>query len=307
MHVQFNRFELEGMAKQAAQSYLDDGADLNDTITKLARDHDLNSHQIDRVTQNANILVNGALVTRARDGGSDPRVTFPLAKSAEIVSRLDADGSKTARLRKHAEVVGLFTMPGQRAPSVIDGVLGKMASDPYANAPRSIDPMELAKSFIVQPQVADKVASCVTSKTLGLACQTLESLEHRALTDHCLSKVAMDQSEQDMRDEIHDQVLSGTSPATVRDVIKEAGLGDQVAGYVDKLVTKVSARIGVREGESAFTNTSLVNKQHPLVCKAASVMDTIGEAVTKRGGLNRLSSAHQAARVHYTRAVREGR
>ena len=307
MHVQFNRFELEGMAKKAAQSYLDDDIDLNEAIMGMAKESDLNSHQIDRVVQNANILVNGALVTRARDGGSDPRITFPLAKSAEIVSRLDADGSKMARLRKRAEVVDLFTVPGRRAPSVIDNVLGKVAADPHAGAPKSVDPIELAATFVTEPQVADKVAAHVTSRTLGLACQTLENLEQRALTDHSLSKMAMDESEQDLRDEIHDQVLLGTAPATVRSVVKEAGLADQVAAYVDGLVTKVAARVGAREGKSAFSDTSLVNKRHPLIAKAASVLDTIDSAVTRRRGLDKLSSAHQAARVHYTRAVRERR
>lgn len=304
MHPQFNRFELENFSKTAAQTYLDDGVDLNDTITKMAEEHELNGHQIERVVQNANTLVNGALVTRARDDGGDPRVAFAMAKTAEIVGRLENDGTRD--LYKAAEVRGLFTLPAPPPPNVLDRVLGKVAAT-GDEGPRSVDHMELAAVFVRDPATADKVAAHVTAQTLGLACQTLEDAEARATGDHGLCKVAMDGVESELRDEIHDQVLSGTSPATIRDVVKAAGLDGKVEGYVNGLVTKVASRLRAREGHSAFADGALVNRSHTLVSKSAAVTDVIADAGRKRAGLEKFAGAHQAARVHYARAVREGR
>jgi len=305
MHAQFNRFELENFGKLAAHAYLDEEVSLNDTITKLAREHSLNSHQIDRVSQNANIFVNGSLVSQAKEGGTDPRVAFPLAQGDEVTKRLDANGEKIATLRKEAEVFDLFTVDRQAHDpgSVLDNVLGKMAPDPYANMAKSVDHVKLASEFVT----GDPMTGNVDTSTLGLVCQTLENLEQRALTDHSLNKVAMDDAESELRCEIHDQILYGLNPATVRDVIKNAKLDDQTAGYVDALVTKVAADLRAREGESSFCDRSLVNQNHSLMTKSASVMDMVKKTVTTRLGLEKLSAAHKASRAEYAKAVRDGR
>jgi hypothetical protein len=305
MHA-YNRFELESFGKMAADAYLDQDVDLNTSIMKMAQDNGFNNHQIERVVENANILVNGTLVKQARSDDGDPRVSFPLADSAEIKTRLNAGVHKIAEMRKVAAVQNLFTVP-RRQENVIERVLGKMASDPYASQPKSIDHVEAAGWFVREPEKMAKIAGRVTTATLSLACQTLEDMKQRALTDHSLAKVAMDESEAGLRQEINDQLLSGMSPATVRAVVKSADLDDKTAPYVDGLVTKVAAGLRMREGQSAFGTRDLVNKNHPLITKAAEVMGRVSTAVTKRRGLDKLSSAHQAARVHYAQAVREGR
>lgn len=305
MHPHLNRFELENFAKTAAQAYLDGGVGLNETITKMAREHSFTEHHVERVAQNANILVNGALVTRARSDGDDPRVTFEMAKSADINGGLQTDDD--GDMQKAAEVIDLFKVKPQKAPNVIDRVLGKTAADPYAQHPKSVDHMQMAEAFVREPQMAEKVAGAVDSQSLSLVCQTLEDLENNALSDHNVTKLAMSETETGLRDEIHDQLLSGMAPATVREVIKHAELNKKVADYVDKLVTKVAAKLQLREGQSAFVNGSLTNAQHPLIVKSAAVMDKVDEAVRTHRGMEKLSSAHQSARVQYRQAVREKR
>ena len=307
MHAQFNRFELENFSKMAADSYLNEGTSLNEAVIKIARDNDLNRHQVERVSQGANILVNGSLVTKAREDGDDPRVTFPLADSSTIMDGLQEHVHKAAAMRKTAEVRELFTIPRPRETNAIDATLGKLANDPYATGARSLDHVAVTRAYVDEPEKMDKIAGHVTAATLGLACQSLETMEHRALTDHSLAKEAMSSAEIGLRGEIHDQILSGMSPATVRDVIKNAGLDEQTAIYVDGLVTKVAARLRQREGQSAFADGSLVNKTHPLITKSATVMKSVSLAVDRRRGLDKLAEARKRARIHYAHAVREGR
>lgn len=305
MHPQFNRFELENFAKGAADAFLQGGTDLNDSITKLAQENEFTSHHVDRVVQNANILVNGALVSKARDQGDDPRVTFPMAKSAEINKRLTGGTEKIASARQEAEVIDLFTVRKQASDrqAILDGTVGKIAPDPYADMAKSVDHVKLASDFV--NGVAE--ASDVDSQSLSLVCQTLENLEHRALTDHSLAKEAMDLSEQSLCEEIHTQLMSGNSPATVRDVIKQARLEPAMIDAIDNLVTKVASSIAAREGVSALIEGSVINNDHPLIKKASKVRGSIDHAVRMRHGLDKLSSAHAQAQSEYAKAVRGGR
>jgi hypothetical protein len=303
MGAQFNQFELENFSKITAQAYLDGGVDLNDTITKLAQENDFTPHHIERVVQGANILVNGALVGQAREQHQDPRVTFPLANTGAVSERLN---EPTAR--KHADyraraISELYTMPAPAAVNrqqLLDGVLGKMAAAPYAS--RSVDHMALAASFMRKEAQVD-----VDAASLSLACQTLADLEHRALTDHNLSKLAMEQAERELRDELHDQMLAGLSPATARDVIKHAHLSPLSAQYVDTLVTKVAARLRLREGESAFTTTALVNREHPLIIKSASVDELVAMAARSHRGLEKIADANHRAHAQYAKTLHEAR
>ena len=305
MHAQFNRFELENFARSAADAFLQGGADLNDSITKLAQENEFTTHHVDRVVQNANIFVNGALVSKARESGDDPRVTFPLAKSAEISKRIESGTEKVASLRKEAEVIDLFTVRKQASDhsAILDRTIGKMAPDPYSSMPQSVDHVKLASDFVT----GNADASKADAASIGLACQTLENLEHRALTDHSLTKEAMDMSEGVLCQEIHLQLMEGNSPATIRDVIKQAGLEPFVAEAMDKLVTKVAASIAAREGTSQVTDGSLINREHPLIKKASKVKAAVDRAVLMRSGLDKLSAAHSQAQREYAKAVREGR
>jgi len=307
MPTQLNRFELENFGKMAANAYLDEGQDLNETITKLAREHELNGHQVNRVVENANILVNGALVTKAREAHEDPRVTFPLASSAQVSEALT--DNKQASLHKAAAVRKLFTVKPETVDRqrVVDGVFGKLASDPYAHEFVSRDHVAMAAGFIKDAAQTARDAETTTAATLGYVCATLASLEHQALTDHNLAKMAMDEAESVLRQEINDQILSGVAPATARDVVKAANLDKATTKYLDVLVTKIASGLRAREGQSAFVDRSLVNRQHPLIIKAAEVSKHVQTAIQSRRGLSKLSASHQAARLQYGQAVREGR
>jgi len=300
MQAPFNRFELENFAKMAAHAYLDNNVPLNDTITKLAIEHSLNCHQIDRVSENSNILVNGTLVKKAKEQGTDPRVTFPLASRDEITLMLNEDGVKEANLKKEAEVLELFTVPKAKVnvTKIAEAVCGTIVDDPYKNLPKSVDHVKLAEDFLGGKSIQENIDIA----SLNLVCQTLEDLENRATIDHASTKMAMDQAECELRDEINDQLLYGLTPATIRDVVKHAQIDSITSNYVDGLITKVAANLQMREGKSSFESSSHVNDNHPLLVKSAAVMSTVNKAVTAGRGLQKIASAHKKALKLYSAA-----
>jgi len=305
----FSRFELEGFAKTAADTYLRGGQPLNDTISKLAREQQFTEHHIDRVAQAANTLVNAALVKKARKEGSDPRVRFDLADGGEIRRSLRGDRQRAVDVAKTAAVTEAFTMPRQPLDrgQVLDSVFGARAADPFAGAPRSVDHGELAETYVKQEKVAAAIASRVTSASIGAALQTLETLYTQARQQTTTDKLAMDAAESDLRDQIHDTLLDGVSPATLRATIKRAGLDQRVAKYVEALVTKTAASLALREGKSALGDEAVVNVSHPLFSKAASVLKIIDKASTSFEGQKKLAKAVDAARRDFRAAASGGR
>lgn len=295
-----SKFELENFGQMAAQAYLQDGVDMNDTITKLAKENSLTPDQVSRVSENANIFANGALVKKAIDTNQDPRVSFTLANAAEVNKRISSPDPGADDLRKVSELRDLYTIKKQGHWN-LDEVLGHKSRDPYTS--RSLDPMALTQEFVRDP--GTKTAA--DTQTLSRVCQTLDTLYHRALTDHNLAKEAMDMTEASLSEEIRDQINAGLAPATVRDVVKAANLDEVTTRYLDTLVTKVASDLKAREGKSAFAPGSLVNAQHPLIEKAASVAKSVSFAVRTRGGLEKIASAQTGATKSYLTAVKEAR
>jgi hypothetical protein len=79
---------LELFAKTAAKRYIQNQVPLNDTISKLAEENDLNSHQIERVCEIANIATHQALWPSATD---KVKVAFPLANARMIPKHASKD------------------------------------------------------------------------------------------------------------------------------------------------------------------------------------------------------------------------
>jgi hypothetical protein len=79
---------LELFAKTAAKRYIQNQVPLNDTISKLAEENDLNSHQIERVCEIANIATHQAPWPSATD---KVKVAFPLANARMIPKHASKD------------------------------------------------------------------------------------------------------------------------------------------------------------------------------------------------------------------------
>ena len=262
-----NRFELENMGKIAAMAYLKKGANLNDTIMDMAKNNDFTDHQVCRVVENANILVNGALVKKAREEKSDPRVTFKMAEAHEIIDELKNGQRKEAVDRQRVnEIRGMFHVKKAAAEpvAIFDDV-----RDPYANEPQSFDHMELARKLVSgEKHDLEKMSW----PTLSLTNQTLESLHKLASDKVEVMRLEMDDLEKRLKNEICDEMLSGHNTATIRDVVKMARLENIVERYVDETITKVACDIDTVEGKSRFSDTTdTINDNHPIFKTALAI------------------------------------
>jgi hypothetical protein len=74
---------LELLAKTAAKRYLQEGASLNDSIKKIAAENDLNSNQIERVCEMANIATHQGLWTKT---AQKEKISFPLADAKIVIA-----------------------------------------------------------------------------------------------------------------------------------------------------------------------------------------------------------------------------
>lgn len=307
----FNKYELELFSKKAADAFLRDGVDLDDSITTMARENDFTEHHVDRVAQKANSMVNGELVKSARDSKSDPRISFKLASAVSVKSRIRGDDVKQASALKQAEaqLQAAFTMPKKAVDktATINGLFGEKPADPLAGSPQSIDPDDLVRAYVKEASVASAVAPRLSSATLGLACQTLESLAAQAVSDSSLSKLAADDAEQQICDQVQELLLSGNTPATLRDVVR-VGVGDgKLASYVDGVISHVGSQVQAREGRSSFTPGSLVNSSHPLLAKIAEITPILDRRRQTDAVRAKIASAVSAANADYMTAVRARR
>jgi hypothetical protein len=88
MNMDIDPIRLLDLAKVASDSFLKDGVPLNAAIAKLADKLELNPLQIQRVAEDANHRVQGALYKSSED----KTFTFSLANPSEIVSLVRSEG-----------------------------------------------------------------------------------------------------------------------------------------------------------------------------------------------------------------------
>lgn len=73
---------LEVLAKSASKEYLENGTSLNQSITKIASERELNPHQIERVCEIANLSTHQALWSKT---AQKDKVAFPLADARKVI------------------------------------------------------------------------------------------------------------------------------------------------------------------------------------------------------------------------------
>lgn len=307
----FNKYELELFSKKAADAFVRDGVDLDDTITSQAMENGFTDHHVDRVVQKANSYVNAELVKSARDAKSDPRVSFKLASAESVKSRVRGDDKRARASEKtaSAQLQSLFRVPARTVDktAAARAIFGDAARDPMADQPWSLDPDELAVAYVKEAHVASTVASRSDVETLNSAHQTLESLAAQARCDAMTAKIAAGDAEASLVDEIRTLILSGNSPATLRSVVRLGAGDEKLAAYVDTLITDTGVDLGVREGRSEFAPGSVVNGGHPLLAKIASIRPALEKLAHVEKARDRFVKAAETARADMVSAVRRMR
>jgi hypothetical protein len=307
----FNKYELELFSKQAADAFVRDGVDLDDTITSQALENGFTDHHVDRVAQKANSFVNAALVKNARDDRSDPRVSFKLASAESIKSRAKGGHAKVAEDGRQARQAlrSLFTV--QRAAvdktAAVRSAFGDTPRDPMAGERWSLDSDELAEAYVKQAHVAGVVASRSDVETVNGAFLVLDTMAKQARMDARAAQMNAETAEGEIFDEIKELILNGHNPATLRDVVC-VGVGDEkLAAYVDGMITAAGAELGAREGRSSFVPGSAVNSGHPLLSKISHVLQILEKRAHVDRARDRLIKAAEAAAADLRRVSKRAR
>lgn len=305
----FNRFELEAFAKRAADAYLQKGVPLNQSITKMASDQDMNADQIQRVVENSNILVNGTLVKRARLEKKDPRITFERASSQAVGEKLASQSEsaqvKEARAGRRFQAMFKIAEPSVNTQDLLDRTVGPLVDDHYGVIPTEVDPHQLAVDYVSGGEM-HKCAEAISAHSLNLACEKLEEVMVHAREKRSHVLFAAEKMGHELKDSIKQHLATGTSPATLRDVVKNAGINGYMQQIADVMISDLAKVAEMREGQSVIGERTLVNTDHPIISglrKLAQARNDLDEA---RSVEQKVSTAYRLARRDLTRAAGRG-
>ena len=98
--MQLSEIELKLMAKDASKRYVEKSQSLNDTISKLASERQMNPHQIARVCEAANLDTYNAMWDRTGSGD----FTFDVADQDKVVEKLSGADSGSSLLDEYSQL-----------------------------------------------------------------------------------------------------------------------------------------------------------------------------------------------------------
>lgn len=308
--VTFNKYELEGFAKRAADAYLGSGVSMNNTITSLAEDQGLNPEQVQRVVENANTLVNGQLVKRARSEGGDPRVSYERASADDILSSLNekSAATKTASARREVQTDQMFQVKEAQVDktALLDAMFGPMPDSPYGPQPAEVDPDLLAMDYAGK-QIMRKSASGISISSLSRACEVLDETRRHARFKHASLRHEAELLGAQIRTEVHAQLMNGVSPATMREIVKKAGLEQKLEATLNTIINVQAKIAGAREGTSAIGDKTIIDTRHPFFAKLSEASDKARAAAQSNQAESKLANAYRLARADLNDALKTSR
>jgi hypothetical protein len=269
--------QLDLLAKTAAKRYIDEGVPLNETISKLAQQNDLNPNQIDRVCEMANIETHKALWSKT---AQKETISFPLAKAAQVKQMNGDPGEvKTAApIDMSADYLG----PPKGLPSHgdlntlmgIDKTAGHNGLEGASPKQRII--ATLQKKAAERERVADKI---------------------------CYQGMELETLEKEAWGHVKQTVIGGTSFQQVYDAAAAAGLakvaGEYLPKFHERLITETYGAQRNRLEKMAIApvdpdlisenlgNMTIVNGAHPVLVSLDTIQKKTGEI--KQGLINLIS------------------
>lgn len=292
-HTKVAADRLELLAKTAAKRYLEEGARLNDTIRKIAKENDLNRNQIERVCEMANIATHQGLWAKTAQKES---VAFPLADAKQIVTvvkkkPLDCDDPESPTVSPvscDADYAG----PPKGIPEPGPSMLSMMGADP-ANVHNGLhdEPEKKRIIIILQKKAAER--SAVESDLLYKGMQ-LESLEKKAF------------------DAFKQTVIGGASFYDVFTAAASAGFDKEAGEYFPKwqaqLIEDTHGELKHRLEKQAIArapedlisdnlgNVAVSNGAHPVLVSLDTIQRKTGEI---KQGLHNLLRIDDQVKIYH--------
>lgn len=262
------------MAKTASRRYIDDRTPMTDTIVKMASENDLNSHQVERVCEMANMATHQTLWPQAAD---KEKLAFPLANPKMVIIRLGRGGGAAP-----ASAGGCAPPPRE------------IQSD-YASAPclPSSGP-SLASLFGAPSDGAHNGMHDDGPKKRVIVILQKKAAEKSDIQNKLITKTMRYESlKKEAYDAVRQEVLQGTSLMDIDLAARAAGFGKLAAEVLpefrDSLVESTNGQIRARLEKVAIGkapeelvsdqlgNMTVVNGAHPVLVSLDTLHKQDGE------------------------------
>lgn len=221
--MQLSESVYNKLAMQAAKALVEKDVPLNETLDKLAGEHDMNVEQLKRLCEATNnVTFNEAFAARGKQGSDDRLVEFKVASASEILSQR-VSHEKTAAVRTvHAPD---FDAAWESRSLVTSAPLEKVAhvGDPFLDAPtKPASPLALRSAYehlrvekIAEARKLAEAANAVAACFKGMyEREAFPLFEKEAMTLHgALANEVLDHARHELQ-----------LPEVTRDFSKTAGL-----------------------------------------------------------------------------------
>jgi hypothetical protein len=275
---------LEHFSKLAAKRYIEERAPLNETIMKIAKENELNRHQIERVCEMANIATHQGLWTKT---AQKDKISFPLADAKIVTAGCNCD----------------------QAPDPCGdggGGGGDIDSD-YAGPPKGMPGMgpSIASMMGVDPNGGHNGLTAQPERTKIIVMLQKKAAERDRLKSATIMNGAiLETLEKKAWNAVKQTVLGGESFRHVYAAAVGVGLAKVAAEYLPKfqerLISEVAGSVRARLEKTAISpapeelisenlgNMNVINGAHPVLVLLDTVQKKTGEIKNGLFGLLRI-------------------
>lgn len=260
-HASLSAESLELMGKQAANRFLQEGLALNESICKLAGEHqDINGEQIRRIVEYANSAVYLAKHDQSKTAGADSSYPqFDLADAGRIIQEMSDGARPTVTTQVDVEYSRL---PAKARVSAKEDVIAKV----FGIDPEKIASVDFSKETAVK-QVMDAKSDLVAAKDL---------LEHNGER----FDMALKEAQAEYYDLVKRHMLDGHSFRDVLAAAQSSGadkmkIAEAFRPIIERLLAeKVASPAMLRQMTDQLEKVAhrVVNEKHPLVSTFCSVL-----------------------------------
>jgi len=252
--------QLESFAKIAAKRYLEEGTPLNDTITKIAKENELNAHQIERVCEMANITTHKGLWAKT---AAKEKIAFPLANSKVVLASCGCGEAAAPTAPMDADYAG----PPSAIPRPGPSLATMMGVDPSAVHNGLEGPNERQRIIVVLQKKA--AAHQNLKDKLSITAMELETLEKRAF--ELVKQTVLGGAT--MRDVVVAATIAGHAKlaAELLPKFEERLIADTHGDVRTRLVKHAIAKVTDDLISENLGSTTVINGAHPVLVS----LDTI--------------------------------
>jgi len=256
---------LEAFAKIAAKRYLEEGAKLNDVITKLAKENELNANQISRVCEMANIATHQGLWSKT---AQKEKIAFPLADSKVVLASCGCGpGDGSVDPETLPVTTSDYAGPPRGIPQPGPSMASMMGVDPASVHNGLAGPSERQRVIVIlQKQAAARQQLADQVMRLGMEVESLEKQAFEQVKQTVLGGATMRQVLVASVIAGHAKLAGELIPQFERRLIADTH-GDVRARLVKLAIAPVAADL-ISEN---LGNTTIINGAHPVLVS----LDTI--------------------------------